>query len=166
MLSSNGTQATIQYFLSLIKAQSPEVAPSIFMTDRDQAQVNSIWVVFPECRRVFYCWWHVLWAIRTHFNTKEFPELWTRIKDWVRVTDQTEFDACWKYISAKIHRSPQASPITLLVIGSPTRRCGLRCHAKIGQSLKKEIQICYWKRMLSRFYHLSDKTLLLISNLI
>jgi hypothetical protein len=98
MLSSNGTQATIQYFLNLIKAQSPSVAPSIFMTDRDQAQVNAIRVVFPECSRVFYCWWHVLRAIRTHFNTTEFPALWSRIKDWVRIIDEDEFNTCWKYI--------------------------------------------------------------------
>ena len=111
MLSSNGTQATIQYFLNLIKAQSPEIAPTIFMTDRDQAQVNSIRAVFPECRRVFYCWWHVLRAIRTHFNTKEFPKLWELIQDWVRTTDQNEFDACWKYIEGD----------TVLYIGSQER---------------------------------------------
>jgi MULE transposase domain len=98
MLSSNGTQATIQYFLNLIKGQNPGVSPSIFMTDRDQAQVNSIRATFPECSRVFYCWWHVLRAIRTHFNTKEFPELWSLIQDWVRMTDNNEFEACWKYI--------------------------------------------------------------------
>ena len=98
MLSSNGTQATIQFFLNLIKAQSPGVLPSIFMTDRDQAQVNSIRATFPECRRVFYCWWHVLWVIRTHFNTKEFPLLWSIIQGWVCVTDDNEFNKCWKYI--------------------------------------------------------------------
>lgn len=100
MLSSNGTQATIQYFLNLIKAQSPGVSPSIFMTDRDQAQVNSIRAAFPECRRVFYCWWHVLRAIRTHFNTKEFPVLWSLIQDWVRTTEDNEFNAYWKYIES------------------------------------------------------------------
>jgi hypothetical protein len=98
MLSSNGTQATIQYFLNLIKAQSPAISPSIFITDRDQAQVNSIRAVFPECRCVFYCWWHVLQAIWTHFNTKEFPDLWSLIQDWVCTTDDNEFNACWKYI--------------------------------------------------------------------
>jgi len=68
------------------------------MTDRDQAQVNSIRVAFPECRRIFYCWWHVLWAIRTHFNTKEFLDLWSLIQDWVRTTDDNEFNVYWKYI--------------------------------------------------------------------
>ena len=75
MLSSNGTQATIEFFLNLIKARSPEIAPSIFMTDRDYAQVNAIRAAFPDCQRIFYCRWHVLWAIGTHFNTKEFPDL-------------------------------------------------------------------------------------------
>jgi hypothetical protein len=98
MLSFNGTQATIQYFLNLIKAQSPAVSPSIFMIDHDQAQVNAIWVAFPECCRVFYCWWHVLQAIWTHFNTKKFPVLWSLIQDWVHTTDNNEFNVWWKYI--------------------------------------------------------------------
>ena len=98
MLSSNGTQATIQFFLNLIKAQSPSVLPSIFMTDRDHAQVNAIWATFPECGRIFYCWWHVLRAIWMHFNTKHFPDLWSRIQDWVRTTNNKEFNVHWKYI--------------------------------------------------------------------
>jgi len=98
MLSTSGTQVTIQYFLNLIKEQSPDISPSIFMTDRNQAQVNSICSMFPECHCIFYCWWHVLWAIQTHFNTKEFLELWTLIKDWVRITDDDKFNTSWKYI--------------------------------------------------------------------
>jgi len=98
MLSSNGTQATIQYFLNLIRAQSPEISLSIFMTDRDHAQVNAIRVAFPQCHRIFYCWWHVLRAIRTHFNTKEFPDLWELIQDWVRTTDDNDFNDWWAQI--------------------------------------------------------------------
>ena len=95
MLSSNGTQATIEFFLNLVKAQSPEISPSIFMTDHDHAQVNAIRSAFPECHHVFYCWWHVLRAIQTHFNTKEFPDLWSLIQDWVRTTDNDQFDTWW-----------------------------------------------------------------------
>ena len=95
MLSSNGTQATIEFFLNLVKARSPEISPSIFMMDRDHAQVNAIHSAFPECHRVFYCWWHVLRAIRTHFNTKEFPDLWSLIQDWVCTTDNDQFDTWW-----------------------------------------------------------------------
>jgi hypothetical protein len=98
MLSSNGTQPTIEFFLNLIKAHSPGISPSIFMTDRDQAQINAIRSAFPGCQRVFYCWWHVLRAIRTHFNTNEFPDLWSLIQDWVRMTDDNEFNACWTQI--------------------------------------------------------------------
>ena len=45
---------------------------------------------------VSYCWWHVLRAIRTHFITLEFPELWDLIKRWVQTPDQYEFDTMWE----------------------------------------------------------------------
>ena len=98
MLSSNGTQPTIEFFLNLIKARSPGISPSIFMTDCDHAQVNAIRSAFPTCECIFYCWWHVLRAIWTHFNTKEFSDLWLLIQDWVRITDSDEFNACWAWI--------------------------------------------------------------------
>jgi MULE transposase domain len=98
MLSSNGVQATIEFFLNMIKLQSPEISPSIFMTDRDHAQINVICTTFPECQHVFYCWWHMLRAICTHFNTKEFPKLWSLIQDWVRVIDNDKFNDYWKQI--------------------------------------------------------------------
>jgi hypothetical protein len=94
MLSSNGTYVTIKYFLELIKAQSPDISPNIYMTDRDAAQVKAIRVTYPSCR-VLYCWWHVLRAIRTRFKTKEFPKFWTLIQDWVRTTEEAQFDAWW-----------------------------------------------------------------------
>ena len=49
MLSSNGTQVTIEYFLNLIKSQNPKISPSIFMMDHDHAQVNMIHAAFPQC---------------------------------------------------------------------------------------------------------------------
>ena len=49
MLSSNGTYVTIKYFLDLIKAQSPDISPKIYMTDRDQAQVKAIRATYPDC---------------------------------------------------------------------------------------------------------------------
>jgi hypothetical protein len=99
MLSSNRTQATIQFFLNFIKTQSPDVSPSIFMTDRDQAQVNAMKITYPSSC-VFYCWWHVLRAIRMHFVTSEFPDLWDLIKRWVQTPDQYEFDAMWEDIQS------------------------------------------------------------------
>ena len=106
MLSSNGTQITIQYFMNLVRSRSPDVSPSIFMTDRDQAQVNAICETYPTCR-IFYCWWHVLRAIRSHFVTTEFQELWALIQKWVRTTDQYEFDAWWEDIQND-HTVPQS----------------------------------------------------------
>ena len=55
MLSSNGTQAIIEFFLNLIKAQMPEISPLIFITDHDYAQVNVICSAFPECQHIFHC---------------------------------------------------------------------------------------------------------------
>ena len=68
------------------------------MTDHDYVQVNAIWATFSECGCIFYCWWHVLRAIWTYFNTKHLPDLWSRIQDWVRTMDDEEFNMHWKYI--------------------------------------------------------------------
>ena len=70
------------------------------MTDCDHAQVNAICAAFPECPRIFYCWWHVLRAIRTHFVITEFKDLWDLIQKWVRTPDQYEFDSMWEDIQS------------------------------------------------------------------
>jgi hypothetical protein len=113
MLSFNGTQATIEFFLNLVKARSPEITPSIFMTDRDHAQVNAIHSAFPQCQRIFYCWWHVLRAIQTHFNTKEFPVLWELIQNWICTTDNDVFNDGW----AKIQRDTKVPKSVAEYIG-------------------------------------------------
>jgi len=95
MLSSNGTEATIKYFLNFVKTRNPEILPGIIMTDRDQAQMNAITAVYLETT-VLLCWWHVLRAIRMHFRTEEFPELWERIRAWVKTSDQIKFDSWWE----------------------------------------------------------------------
>jgi hypothetical protein len=99
MLSSSGTQATIQYFLNTVKQWSTPIYPSIVMTDCDRAQINAIQAVYPGSR-LLYCWWHVLRAMRTHFNTTAFPELWKRIKGWVKISDPIEFYRQWAEIQA------------------------------------------------------------------
>ena len=68
------------------------------MTDCNHTQVNTIRTAFPKCQHVFYCWWHMLCAIHTYFNTKEFPKLWTLIQYWVHVTNSNEFNSCWTQI--------------------------------------------------------------------
>ena len=67
------------------------------MTDRDKAQMNAISAVYLDST-VLLCWWHVLRAIRMHFRMEEFPELWERVREWVKVTDQTKFNSLWEWI--------------------------------------------------------------------
>ena len=97
MLSSNGTEATIQLLLNFVKAASPTVIPAIIMSDRDKAQMNAIETVYPDSR-LLLCWWHVLRAIRMHFRTEEFPEVWACIRKWVKTPDQSKFDSIWEWL--------------------------------------------------------------------
>jgi hypothetical protein len=68
------------------------------MTDRDQAQITALEVVFPESR-ITLCRWHVLRAIQTHFRTDQFPELWVLVKKLVLTPDVGEFLTIWDKIS-------------------------------------------------------------------
>src|SRR5258708_25118986 len=134
MLSSNGTQATIEFFLNLIKAQSPAVLPSIFMTDRNHTQVNAIHTVFPEYQRVFYCWWHMLRVIQTHFNTREFPKLWMLIQDWVRITDDKKFNTYWTQIQDDPEVPKSMSQLVLPRLGSASLHSAQHQLVQIGTS--------------------------------
>ena len=97
MLSSSGTEATIQYFLNFVKDRSPGVVPAIIMSNHDKAQMNAVKTVYPDSK-LLLCWWHVLRAIRMHFRTEEFPEVWDHIREWVKTLDQSRFDAIWEWI--------------------------------------------------------------------
>jgi hypothetical protein len=95
MVSSSGTEATIYFFLNFVKARSPEIAPAIVMSDRDKAQMNAVQAVYPGST-LLLCWWHVLRAMRMHFRTEEFPQLWERVREWVKTPDQSKFDSWWE----------------------------------------------------------------------
>ena len=97
MPSSSGTEATIQYFLNFVKDRSPGVVPAIIMSDHDKAQMNAVKTVYPDSK-LLLCWWHVLRAIQMHFRTEEFLEVWDRIHEWVKTSDQSRFDAIWEWI--------------------------------------------------------------------
>ena len=101
MVTSSGTQATIQYFLNFVKARSPEIAPAIMMSDRDQAQINVILAVYPDSM-VLLCWWHVLRAMRMHFCMEEFPRLWEHVREWVKTPDQSKFESWWDEMQADL----------------------------------------------------------------
>ena len=100
MLSSSSTEATIQFFLNFIKARSPGMVPVIIMSNRDKAQMNAVNTVYPDSR-LLLCWWHVLRAIWMHFCTEEFPEVWNRIHEWVKMADQSRFDTIWEWIQTE-----------------------------------------------------------------
>jgi hypothetical protein len=78
MLASNGTMATIAFFLQWVRDASPSVQPTVIMTDRDQAQINAIKAIYPWST-VNLCTWHVLHAMRSHFNTNQYPVLWDNV---------------------------------------------------------------------------------------
>lgn len=99
MLASNGTEVTIDYFLSLLRKAHPNIKPLKFMSDKDWAQLNAILRRYPESR-LLLCWWHVLHAWQQHFSIVHFPELWTLLKGWIRITDDTEFDTRLEEIKA------------------------------------------------------------------
>jgi hypothetical protein len=68
MLASNGMIAMIAFFLRWVRDASPSVKPAVIMTDCDQAQINVLEAIYPEST-VNLCIWHVLHAMRSHFNT-------------------------------------------------------------------------------------------------
>jgi len=69
------------------------------MTDRDQAQIAALEIVFPQSR-ILLCTWHVLRAIRSHFVTSQFQGLWEKIKAWVKTEDIAKFFTIWEDISS------------------------------------------------------------------
>jgi hypothetical protein len=99
MLASNGTTATITFFLQWVRDASPSVQPMVIMTDRDQAQINVIEAIYPQST-VNLCTWHILRAMRLHFNTNQYPVLWDKVKAWVKTNDQIKFARLWVEISA------------------------------------------------------------------
>jgi hypothetical protein len=96
MLSSSGTEATIEFFLNFVKVASPDVVPAIIMSDHNKAQMNAVNTVYLDSK-LLLCWWHVLRAIRMHFCMEEFPEVWSRIREWVKTSDQSKFDLLWEW---------------------------------------------------------------------
>ena len=99
MLSLNTTILTISFFLKWIKDASPDVQPGVIMTDCDQAQIVAIQLIYPQSQ-VLLCTWHVLHAMKSHFTTNEFPDLWNKIKAWVKTKKLSDFFSLWDEISS------------------------------------------------------------------
>jgi hypothetical protein len=92
MLASNRTTDTIAFFVGWVRDASLVVWPAVIMTDCDHAQMNALRLVYPDSQMLL-CKWHVLHAMRSHFNTSEFPELWAKVKAFTAETNF--FSACF-----------------------------------------------------------------------
>ena len=99
MISSNATEPTIDFFLATIRVQNPKVIPKQIMSDFDKGQLNRIEAQYPKSQQLL-CWWHVPHAWQQHFVTAHYPELWETLKKWYRITDEAEFNSCWKKIQS------------------------------------------------------------------
>jgi hypothetical protein len=96
MISSNGTTATIAFFIAWVRAANPSIRPGIIMSDRDQAQIKALEFVYPAPEsRVYYCTWHVLHAMRSHLNTNIYLVLWDKVKRWTKTEDEIEWLMIW-----------------------------------------------------------------------
>ena len=98
MLASNGTTDTIVFFVGWVRDTSPAVWPVVIMTDRDCAQINTLRIVYPDSQ-ILLCKWHVLCAIRLHFNTNEFLDLWAKVKAFMNALELADFARLWVEIS-------------------------------------------------------------------
>ena len=68
------------------------------MTDCNQAQIMAIQLIYPQSQ-VLLCTWYVLHAMQSHFTTNEFPDLWNKIKAWVKTEKLSDFFSLWDEIS-------------------------------------------------------------------
>ncbi|KAJ7900815.1 hypothetical protein B0H13DRAFT_1622250 [Mycena leptocephala] len=91
--STNGTQATIYYFLKLHHLRNPLTIPRNIISDFDWGQINACWAAYHSF--ILLCWWHVLHSWQKHFHIDAHPELWDLLKRWLRMTEKSEFDAAW-----------------------------------------------------------------------
>jgi hypothetical protein len=98
MLASNGMTDTIAFFVSWVRDMSLAVRPVVIMTDRDCAQIKALTAIYPDSQ-ILLCKWHVLCAMRSHFNTNEFPDLWAKVKAFVNASESGDFVKLWVEIS-------------------------------------------------------------------
>ena len=68
------------------------------MTDHDCIQMNVLRLIYPDSQMLL-CKWHVLRAMRSHFNTSEFLELWAKVKALVNASQLADFARLWVEIS-------------------------------------------------------------------
>ncbi|KAE9385950.1 hypothetical protein BT96DRAFT_840005 [Gymnopus androsaceus JB14] len=92
LLASNNETETLTFYLKTLCACHPDIHPDYFMLDCDQSMINALCIVYPLVF-LLLCWWHVLHAWQQHFSTTAYPELWEKLKAWIRVTDTDTFNS-------------------------------------------------------------------------
>ncbi|KAJ7748749.1 hypothetical protein DFH07DRAFT_697431, partial [Mycena maculata] len=97
LIASNGKAETIDYHLKHLRRLNPHIIPNKFMSDNDSAQLGRIRFPYP-LSDLFLCWWHVLHAWQRHFVISHYPELWEKLKNWIRITDEAQFWRSWEEI--------------------------------------------------------------------
>ncbi|KAJ7150787.1 hypothetical protein C8R46DRAFT_963375, partial [Mycena filopes] len=110
MISSNATEATVDYFFMVFIQNNPCFISLRIMCDHDRATMNVVQRRCPESQ-LLLCWWHVPHAWQQHFCVAHYPELWAELKRWFRIQDPDEFLACW----ARIQELAPQSVIDYLV---------------------------------------------------
>ena len=85
------------FFLNKFKLANPMIYPSLWMSDKDQAQLNALKNTYDRSK-ILLCWWHVLHAWYGHFHVHSHQELWKKLKEWVRISDDAEFQIQWAEI--------------------------------------------------------------------
>jgi hypothetical protein len=135
MITSNGTQETISFFLHWVWDGSPLVSPAIIMTDCDLAQIGVLEIVYPHSQ-IFLCKWHVLRAMQSHFNTREFLDLWIKVRDLVDTPDEPVFDDLLAKISSD-PSFPQTFVEYMALVWIPRKKMWSNVYRK-DQSIFKE----------------------------
>jgi len=97
MLMSSMMTEIITFFVKWVRDASLSVWPVVIMTDRDQAQITALKIVYLQSW-ILLCMWHMLCAIRCHFITSQFQGLWEKIKAWVMTDEIGKFFNIWDKI--------------------------------------------------------------------
>ena len=88
MVSSNATEAMIDYFIAMLWKHNPSIIPARWMSDFCKEQLKVLDRYYPNSV-IYLCWW------QQHLVISHYKDLWTLLKGWVHIVEQSEFDACW-----------------------------------------------------------------------
>ena len=151
MLSSNTKSETITYFLFLVQFWNPDVWPTQFMTDCDQAQILALQAVYPQTK-VLLCKWHILHAIQSHFWTNQFLELWVMVKKLISTSNLANFMTIWDKISSNLefpksfidYFNSRWVPVAHMWSGVSRRSCNIYSEGDTNMLLEAYVHFWYF----------------------